>query len=302
MKYPLSIEALEVLDAIDSKGSFAAAADELYRVPSAITYTIQKLEQDLGVTLFRKEGRKSVLTPAGEVLLTQGRELLAAADRLSVTVKQVATGWEPVINIAVESVLGVDSIYSAINEFYSVHPDIEVNVYEEVLGGAWESIALGRADVVVGAAYQQHAGKGITSQRLAEVDWVFAVSPTHPLAREHAPLELAQIENHRLVVVRDSSVNYAPLSKRLFTTRPVLRVPSVNAKILAQVQGLGVGFLPRHLIHALLKSGELVEMTLDKSAVSNDDESLSIAWKTGNRGRATRWFVEHIPKLFEDQI
>ncbi len=69
MKYPITLDALEVLDAIDRKGSFAAAANELFRVPSAISYTVQKLEQDLDVVLFRKEGRKAVLTEAGKVLL-----------------------------------------------------------------------------------------------------------------------------------------------------------------------------------------------------------------------------------------
>ncbi|MDI1230208.1 MAG: LysR family transcriptional regulator [Methylobacter sp.] len=55
MKYPITLDALEVLDAIARKGSFAAAANELYRVPSVISYTVQKLEQDLDVVLFRKE-------------------------------------------------------------------------------------------------------------------------------------------------------------------------------------------------------------------------------------------------------
>ena len=58
-----------MLDAIDRKGSFAAAAAALYRVPSAVTYTVQKLEDDLGLPVFRREGRRSVLTPAGRVLL-----------------------------------------------------------------------------------------------------------------------------------------------------------------------------------------------------------------------------------------
>ena len=49
----LTLEGLEVLDAIDRKGSFAAAAAALYRVPSKITYTINKMEDELGVSLFR---------------------------------------------------------------------------------------------------------------------------------------------------------------------------------------------------------------------------------------------------------
>lgn len=48
----LTLEALRVMDAIDRRGSFAAAADELGRVPSALSYTMQKLEEELDVVLF----------------------------------------------------------------------------------------------------------------------------------------------------------------------------------------------------------------------------------------------------------
>jgi len=84
---------LEVLDAIDRKGSFVAAGNELFRVPSAISYTVQKLEQDLDVVLFRMEGRKAVLTQAGQVLLEQGREILEATERLAVAAKKSHSGF-----------------------------------------------------------------------------------------------------------------------------------------------------------------------------------------------------------------
>ena len=53
----LSFEALEALDAIDRTGTFAEAAELLHRVPSALTYLVQKLESDLGVALFDRSGR-----------------------------------------------------------------------------------------------------------------------------------------------------------------------------------------------------------------------------------------------------
>jgi DNA-binding transcriptional LysR family regulator len=52
----LSLEALQVLDAIDRKGSFAAAAHELHRVPSAITYSVRQLEDGLGIEIFDRAG------------------------------------------------------------------------------------------------------------------------------------------------------------------------------------------------------------------------------------------------------
>src|SRR3569623_1505542 len=90
----LTLESLRILDAIDRKGSFAAAALALDRVPSALTYTVRKLEEDLDVLLFDRRGHRAKLTPAGQELLSEGRNLLRAADELEQRVKRTATGWE----------------------------------------------------------------------------------------------------------------------------------------------------------------------------------------------------------------
>ena len=53
----ITLDALQTLDAIERRHSFAAAAEELHRVPSAVSYTINKLEEDLGVALFDRKRR-----------------------------------------------------------------------------------------------------------------------------------------------------------------------------------------------------------------------------------------------------
>lgn len=73
MSIKLSIESLEVIDAIARKGSFAAAAESLFRAPSALTYTVRKLEEDLGLSLFDRSGHRAILTKAGEELIKEGR-------------------------------------------------------------------------------------------------------------------------------------------------------------------------------------------------------------------------------------
>jgi hypothetical protein len=78
----LSLDALLTVDTLARRGSFSAAAKELYRVPSTISYTVSKLEDDLGVQLFERFGPRVVLTPAGEELLKVGRFLLIAAGAL----------------------------------------------------------------------------------------------------------------------------------------------------------------------------------------------------------------------------
>lgn len=94
---PLTLESLLVLDAIEGRGSFAAAAEQLNKVPSALSYIIQKLEEQLGVTLFVRQGRRSVLTPAGQYLLAEGRKLLIAVNKLAEQTQTIAHGWEPKI-------------------------------------------------------------------------------------------------------------------------------------------------------------------------------------------------------------
>src|SRR5690606_25128175 len=103
----ITLDALMVLDMIDRRGSFAAAAEALHRVPSAISYSMQKLEQDLGVILFAREGRKSVLTPAGRVLLEQGRHILDATRQLEEMTRQADSGWESSLSIVLDASLGV---------------------------------------------------------------------------------------------------------------------------------------------------------------------------------------------------
>ena len=71
----ITLEALQILDAIDTRGSFAAAAESLHRVPSALTHAIRKLEDDLAVTLYVREGRRAVLllrfVDGGDALLAE---------------------------------------------------------------------------------------------------------------------------------------------------------------------------------------------------------------------------------------
>ena len=90
----LTLEAIRVLDAIDRRGSFAAAADELGKVPSALSYTVQKLEDELDAMLFDRSGHRTKFTPAGRMLLERGRVLLEAAEHLVGETRALSRGWE----------------------------------------------------------------------------------------------------------------------------------------------------------------------------------------------------------------
>lgn len=112
----LTLEALRVMDAIDRRGSFAAAADELGRVPSALSYTMQKLEEELDVVLFDRSGHRTKFTNVGRMLLERGRVLLEAADKLTTDAEALARGWETHLTIVTEALVPTPAFFPLIDK------------------------------------------------------------------------------------------------------------------------------------------------------------------------------------------
>jgi DNA-binding transcriptional LysR family regulator len=295
---PLTLESLAVLDAIDRRGSFAAAAVELDRVPSAITYTVRKLEDDLDVLLFDRRGHRARLTPAGRLLLDEGRHLLAAADDVERRVRRVATGWETELRIAVDTLVPFSRVYPLVAAFYvecaardAAHTRLKFS--REVLGGTWDALAEGRADLVLGAPADPPSGGGYRLRVMAEGSLVFAVAPTHPLATLPEPLTEAQISTFRAVVAADSSRQLAPRTVGLLAGQDTLTVPDLETKLAAQVAGLGCGFLPAFMAAPEVAAGRLVIKAVDPL---RPVLPVSAAWREARPGRALAWWIAAVTR------
>lgn len=291
MHTPITIDALRVIDAIDRKKSFAAAANELYRVPSAISYTVQKLEEDLGVEIFNRSGHRATLTPAGKYLLEQGREILRAADALSQTTRQIASGWEPKLTLAINTLLPMDCLLPLVREFQEQQPQVEIQILEEVFGGAWDSLLCKRADLAIGCDSDSRPAGAFSHYSLGMLEFVYAVAPSHPLCKERQPISPDTLAKYRAVVAADSSRQLAPRSGGVFEKQRRLTVPNMAAKIEAQRQGLGGGYLPKQQVEHYLQRGELVALTLEQPRPPLE---LLLAHRSEDRGRALKWFVKRL--------
>jgi DNA-binding transcriptional LysR family regulator len=287
----LSLDSIQVLDAIDRKGSFAAAAHELHRVPSAITYSVKQLEEGLGIDLFDRKGHRAVLTDAGRELLAEGRRLLRAAADLECRVQQVAKGWESELRIAVDTVIPMDRLYGLLEEFYAEKTGTRLRLSHEVLGGTWDALASGRADLVLGASGDAPSGRNYATRVIGRVQMLFAAAPFHPVASAPLPLDDATLQQHRAVSVADSSRLLPPRTVGLLSGQDTLTVPSMEAKAAAQVAGLGVGFLPRPIAEREAAAGRL--RILEVAGTRPEGELLA-AWRPGEEGKALKWFVGRV--------
>jgi DNA-binding transcriptional LysR family regulator len=290
----LTLDAIAVIDAIDRHGSFAAAAESLHRVPSSITYTVQKLEQDIDVKLFDRSGHRALLTPAGEKLLREGRHLLRGAEDLEAMVKRVHSGWETELRIAVGDLVPIPRLYPVIEEFYAAGHATRVRLGLEVLTGVWDALVSGRADLAVGVDGEIAPYGSYATHALGKVPFVFVVAPHHPLARAKEPLSEAQIVAHRAIAVADTSRTLPARTVGIAGTQDVLTVPDMQTKCEAHRRGLGAGYVPRHYVEADLKSGRLISKQL-----SNDLPApvTSFAWRESDDGRALAWFTERLRNI-----
>lgn len=286
----LTLEGLELVDAIDRKGSFSAAAEVLHKVPSTISYTVAKLEQDLGVSLFRRSGPRIEITEAGRELLREGRLLLQAASELEVRVKRVASGWESELKIAVDSVIDIETLAPAMADFAREAPGTTLRLAHEALTGAWEALLDLRADLVI-AAGPGPAGGGYLARPVAEVGFWYCVAPQHPLAKARRPLTEAQRRAHRAVVVADSARRLPLRSTGLLTGQATVVVPHMRAKFRLQLEGLGVGYLPEPYARRAVEAGLLVHKPTEDP---RPPETLHLAWRVGDEGKALAWWTERL--------
>lgn len=211
-------------------------------------------------------------------------------------VRQIASGWEDRLWIVTDEILEFESLMPVIRAFDALQSGVKLRVTHEVLSGTWEALRDGRADLIVGATNEPPAIPGLRWFELGVMDWVFAVSPRHPLAAARGPLKRDAISAHRGVAVADSSRLTAGRAYGLVGGQAALAVPTMRAKILAQREGLGVGWLPRHRVASLLKRGELVEKT---TADPREPNVLYVAWRGDQEGRALQWWLEQLrqPRL-----
>lgn len=293
MNNAITIDALRALDAIDKKGSFAAAAESLYKVPSALTYTIKKLEEDMGVVLFDRTRQRAILTPAGKLVLEHGRDILLATNRLVDSVQQLESGWENEIRIARDTVIDAQILFDILHDFNQLDNKVDVSLGVEVLGGGWDALHSRRADIAIGVTGELPKGM-FQTYKIGSLSFVFVVSPDHPLADHDGVLDAKTLSEYPAIVAADTSQILPVRDSGLFNSKRVIRVNSIESKLAAQAQGLGVGYLPRHIAKPFIGSGELIEKQYE---LPRQDQDLFIAWHKDQEGKAFEWFVKKLCSL-----
>lgn len=289
----LTPDSLAMLQVIADTGSFAAAARALGLVPSALTYRVRQMEETLDVLLFDRRSRQAQPTEAGQALLQEASRLLQDMDAVAHRVKRVATGWEPQLTIVADGVIHRSTLLDLVEAFYALQPPTRIKLVEGILSGTLETLTSGRADLAIGVSVQSSNTASLQTRDLGDMTFRFAVAPHHALAQAIEPIDDDTLLAHRLIVVADSGMREAA-SVGLLGGQDTFTVGSMQAKIDAQIRGLGCGFLPDSMAAPYVAAGLLRIKDVTRPT---RNMRLRYAWAPSAHtrpGRALQWWLEQL--------
>jgi DNA-binding transcriptional LysR family regulator len=256
----ITLDQWAALVSVVESGGYAKAGEALHKSQSTLTYSIQKIEELLGVKVFEIRGRKAVLTPTGEVLYRRGKTLVDEAARLEHAAGELAKGWEAEIRIAVEILFPTWLLVQCLGAFSAERPDTRIELFETVLGGTDEALAARRVDF----ANSPNQPAGFLGDPLMPLRAICVAAPSHPLHRLGRPATLEDLRQHRHIVIRDSGIQRTRSAGFLNEQRWTVshKATSLHAVLL----GHGYAWFPEDAIQGELQRGALVPIPLREGA------------------------------------
>lgn len=287
--YPrVTLEQWRVFQAIIDQGGYAQAAQYLHRSQSAISYSISKLQEQLGISLLKVEGRKALLTEQGQILLDRSRQLTDEAVEIENFAQHLSQGREAEIKLVVDAIFPNELLMPALAEFASQSQGTRVQLREVILSGASDALISEEAELVIGV----DTPSGFLSDPLYQVELIAVARHDHPLHQLARELTSADLAQHMHVVIQDSGEN-EKMDVGWLSSQDRWTVSSIESAYSAVENGLGYGWLPLYQVTEDIKEGRLKPLLLDQGATYKGFLFLSFGHPQ-NIGPATRELADII--------
>lgn len=247
-----TLEQWTLLQKVVELGSFAKAAEETHRSQSSVSYNLALLQERLGVALLVQEGRRAVLTPAGELLLNQVKPLLKAFDWVETRAATLRNGMRTRLDLVVDSIFPRARLFAILRQFQQRYPQTQVRLTEVLETASSELPVHAQADVMILTRRQDMTGRG---EWLMNIDFVAVAHRDHPLCAAEQVSE-AMLAGWPLIRIAESDNRQSPVAQESWT------FSTIDAAVEAVLYQVGYGWLPEERIQPLLNSGVLKTLPL----------------------------------------
>jgi DNA-binding transcriptional LysR family regulator len=246
----MELRHLRTIEAVARHRSLTKAGEELYLTQSAVSQQIRKLEQELGVEVFRRSSRSVELTAEGRVILGYAERVLAEVDGLHLELEELTGLLSGQLRIGGVYPTGPYDLFSMLADFRAAHPGVAIHMVENTQDDVLAALRSDELDCAFAAVDPDMLGDEFAATLLWEDEIVAALPLGHPLA-ERASVSFQELAAQDLIAYRENSA----LRRRLERTMAERGLEPRNAFICTEMaavrglasRGLGVAVIPRSI-------------------------------------------------------
>lgn len=252
----LDLTSLRLALACARTGSLTAAALELHLAPAAASRRVKELEAALGSAMFERHARGLRVTSAGEVMVRHGLALLQHLERLGHEVTDLREGHTRHVRLCTSTAALNQFLPPLLARFADSHPDIRVDLEEQVTTAVVASLREGRCDL--GIFVEGPSVDDLSPQVFAQDELVLVLPRGHALAKHRKPIAFDTVLDQDLIGMNPGAALLQSLQsaaeQRGLPLRLRMQVRSFDAVCHLVAAGLGISVLPRAAVEPLAQA------------------------------------------------
>jgi DNA-binding transcriptional LysR family regulator len=255
-----SLKQWTVFHAVAECGTFSSAAEFLHVSQGSIGYAISQLEEAIGISLLRLEGRKYNVTDAGRELLCRSKFLLNEAIALETLASALRNNNTPQLKVSIEKDFPTRDLIPALSQYLARRRGPKIKL-TEIPKSAMERVL---RDLEADIAISSTVPSAYTGELFLEVEYVAVASANHTILSKPQPISDEDLmEFVQIITLDEDDVGVDPGNgPSNAASGKVWYVTSIETAVTAICEGIGYGWIPSSRVEESLQSGKLVEISI----------------------------------------
>lgn len=262
----MNIKHFQYIRAVAECSTLSAAAEKLFISQPALSQQIRKIEDELCVELFAREGRSMVLTPQGEIFLRGGNRILQIYGSIKQELQLSKSMEASAVRFGISPFYSQHYLPKLLPKFLAKYPQIKVDITEEISVNLELKLINGDLDFCVLPLYPQN--EALEYETIYTEEILLAIPQNHPLNRYYPiddqntssfPLiDLTLLKNEPFIGLKKVQ-KFSHIGRRIceeagFTPNTVCETLNWETVHMMVATGLGIGFVPRILVGSISDS------------------------------------------------
>ncbi|MFK0206274.1 LysR family transcriptional regulator [Agrobacterium sp. NPDC090283] len=297
MHVPATAHLIDFLAVIDH-GGLSSGARALGRAQAAVSYSIQSLERELGVTLFNRTARPLSPTEDGLILAAAARDVVEHISRLQAKATNLRGGIESQVSLIVDTLMPMASLIPAVASFGQQFPAVDLEVVVDAMTSPLVAVLNGTCSLGIAGPMALRSTE-VTAVPLIEIQRIAVAAPFHPLADMDGPIGFEIARRHRQIIMLDRDRTSSSRASAAVADQS-WRTSDIGAKREMLLAGLGWGNMPLHVIDDDLASDKLKRLPMSAELASRWSAPMPLYLIRSSRhatGIAADWLFQRATNL-----